>query len=114
MIIRHSGLIFAAAVGALLASSVVSVSAHAASDAALQVAAVRARPLPDCSEGYVKTPQHVDGKYVVYECVMTVRCADGFTAELYEVVEENGVIRQRYRCKAIDKSQVISIDADNT
>lgn len=111
---HHSGLIFAAAIGGLLASGAVSVSAHAASDTALQLAAVRARPLPDCSEGYVKTPQHVDGKYVVYECVMTVRCADGFTAEQYEVVEENGVIRQRYRCKAIDKSQVISVDKDNT
>ena len=73
-----------------------------------------ARPLPNCASGYAKTQTKTEGAYLVYECVETLRCAKDFTAEAYEVVEENGVIRQRYRCKAIDKSQLISVDRNNS
>lgn len=78
--------------------------------AQIRLADVRARELSDCSAGYSKRQQHVEGKYIVYECVKTIRCASGFKAEKYEVVEEDGVIRQRYRCSALDKSQMININ----
>ncbi len=81
---------------------------------ALQLAQVRVRPLSDCDSGYAKTAKHTEGKYIVYECVNTLRCGDGFVAEQYEVVGEGNNIVQRYRCKALDKSQTLSADVNNS
>ena len=85
-----------------------------AAETALDVLKSRTRESDECAEGFYKTETQVDGRYKVYECVRTMQCADGFEAELYEVGAENGRVIQRYRCKGLDKSQMIELERNTS
>lgn len=80
-------------------------------DGEIRLAEARRMQLGKCAEGYSASIAKVEGKNVVYECTMSLRCEGKFKATQYEVVVAGGHIIQHYRCSKHDSKQDISLPA---